>query len=100
MIQDAGLENNQTDITVVFEGSFGNYTEQQSNLTALSLARSNKSYIVHSVPSDTSITQLTDDVNTASQSAQYLFFTYLTENYYANFDSHWNDFINVITSTT
>jgi hypothetical protein len=100
MIQDDGLENTQTDITVVFEGSYANYTLQQSNLTALSLDRTQKSYIVHSLPVDTTLTQLTNEINTASLSAQYLFFSYLSQNYYGAFDSHWNDFISVITSTT
>jgi len=99
MIQDAGLENDQTDVTVVFEGPFSDYTVQQANLTTLSLDRSRKSYMIHSLPSDTSLKQLSDLVDTASQSAQYLFFTYLTLDYYSSFDSHWTDFISSITST-
>jgi hypothetical protein len=99
MIQDNGLENNQTDVTVVFEGPFSDYTAQTSNLTTLSLDRTRRSYIINSVPGDTTSKQLADDVDTASQTAQYLFFTYLAADYYSSFDSHWTDFIASITST-
>src|ERR1700759_3361955 len=88
IIPDTRLNDSTTDITVVFEGEYSSFQLQRATLAALPLDRSRYSYIVHSVPSTVSITDLSTVIAPASQHADFLYFTYVDQNPYESFGPH------------
>jgi spherulation-specific family 4 protein len=93
-----GLADPITDVTVVFEGPYSDLQTKSTSLAALSGKRSEYAYVVHSVPSGTSLSTLTSSVSDSSQHAGYLFYTDLSSNYYESFGSDWNSFIQLLVS--
>jgi hypothetical protein len=92
-VPDSQLNVNTTDITVVFEQSYGIFKQQQDSLQALAGDRSSRAYIIHSVPLATNLERLVDDL---VQHAQNIFLTDLTSNYYQGFGKDWSDFVKSI----
>jgi hypothetical protein len=95
---EAGLADPTTDVTVVFEGPYSDLQTQSTALAALSGNRSEYAYVVHSVPSGTSLATLTTSLSDSSQHAGYLFYTDLSSNYYESFGPDWSSFIQLLKS--
>lgn len=95
IIPDPEFNDPSTDITVVFENSYQNYSDLQPSLKSLDQDRSQYSYMVHSVPEDTNVGEFVDDI---SHEAEYLFLTERTKDFYSGFGSQWMEFINAIPS--
>ncbi|KAE9968422.1 hypothetical protein BLS_005870 [Venturia inaequalis] len=93
-IPDARYEDNNTDITVVFESSFDDYQNKKTALAALPDARQRYAYMVHS--SSLGKTSLHNFINDLSQHADWLFITNSGANYYEKFGSNWKDFVSAI----
>nr|OQO24450.1 hypothetical protein B0A51_10169 [Rachicladosporium sp. CCFEE 5018] len=93
VIPDSQLMQDSTDITVVFEQSWGNYSAQEPALKALSGDRSRYSYMMHSVPSSTNLGNLVDDM---SRHSSHLFVTNSDSDYYASFGSSWRSFTELV----
>ncbi|KAJ5618632.1 spherulin 4-like cell surface protein [Penicillium herquei] len=99
-IPDARYDQNTTDITVVFEQSYDYYETQVTALDALGTKnRTEYSYMLHSVPTMTnsSLKSFVDDI---SYRAEYLFMTTLNSSYYEAFDSHLEQFCDVVPTST
>jgi hypothetical protein len=92
-VPDTRFHDSSTDVTVVFEGSYADFQLQQAPLALLSDDRLHNGYILHSVPANISLANL---VNPASKSAEFLFLTSLTQNYYESFGPEWTNFIDVV----
>ena len=99
-IPDQRLTNSLTDVTVVFEESFNTYQSRQNALEALPANRSAYSYMVHSLPAGYGYSDLESYVNKLCDGAEFLFLTNLSQDYYANWGSSWNSFVNAITSAS
>lgn len=95
-IPDSGLETNSTDITIVFENAYEAYQTKQSALVSLSGGRSRYSYVVHSAPTSMSKSDLRDFVNKMSKTAEFLFVTDLSQDYYSSFGPDWQAFVDVV----
>lgn len=92
-IPDTRFVDPNTDVTVVFEGSYSEYLAQMAELASLAGDRSQYSYLLHSVPINKDLRKY---VGSMSQHAQFLFLTSLTEDYYESFGLHWDEVMDVI----
>jgi len=90
-VPDARLNDSNTDVTVVFEGSYSSLQLQQEELASLAQSRAQKSYVIHSVPQNIDIRDL---VRSLSQEAKSLFVTSLEIGYYESFGPSWKEFVN------
>lgn len=90
-IPDARLNDSNVDFTVVFEGTYSGLQLQQGQLASLTQSRTQKSYVIHSVPQNINIQDL---VRSLSQQAELLFVTSLEIGYYESFASSWKEFVN------
>jgi hypothetical protein len=93
-IPDARFNDSNTDITVVYEGSYSGYLDRQADITSLPGDRSQYSYLLHSVPVNN---ELRKSVYLMGQHAQFLFLTSLTEDYYESFGAYWERIVDVMT---
>lgn len=96
MVPDSRLVDSQTDITVVFEESYGEYNSRKASLETLPNNRAKYSYLVHSIPSQMTGEALGDFVRQLSQRAKYLYLTSNEKEYYQAFGSAWGPFIESI----
>lgn len=92
---DPRLDSPDTDMTVIFEGSYQYYQEREATLSSLPTDRTRYSYLIHSVPS-MGLHDLGDFVDSISLHAGALFVTDLDRNYYESFGSNWKKFIRVM----
>lgn len=91
-IVDSRLNDSNTDVTIVFEGAYSSFLDQQNNLTALNIDRTKKSYVIHGTPSwDAS--DLQGFIGAISKQSDWLFTTTLTQDYYESFGPDWNEFV-------
>ena len=92
---DSRLNNPDTDITVIFEGSYQYYQEREVNLSSLPENRLRYSYLIHSLPS-MGLRDLGNFVDSISMHAGALFVTDLDKDYYGSFGPNWEKFIRVM----
>ena len=93
-----GLVNSLTDITVVFESPYESFPEvAKENLSKLNGHRSAYSIIVYALSGSV---DLSSYVGTLCQSAQYLFVTDLTSDFYAKFSPNWSDFVSAVVASS
>lgn len=99
-IPDAGFTDANTDITVVFEGSYQAYQEQEAALTSLPPGRLQYSYVIHSMPTSMSEADLRNFAYTLSAQTGLFFLTDLSQDYYESFGPDWRGFIEVMPGST
>ena len=92
---DPRLDSPNTDITVIFEGSYQYYQEQEGTLSSLQENRLRSSYLIHSLPS-MGFRDLGSFVDSISMHAGIFFVTDLDKDYYESFGSNWEKFIRVM----
>jgi hypothetical protein len=92
-IPNAGFTDANTDITVVFEGSYQAYQEQEAALTSLPPGRLQYSYVIHSMPMSMSEADLRNFAYTLSAHTGLFFLTDLSQDYYESFGPDWRGFI-------
>lgn len=97
VIPDSRFNDTNTDTTVVFEEAYTKYQREQTSLDALHNHRSEKSYMVHSVPLMKK-EELRDWVDGLSRRAEFLFVTTNDADYYESFGTDWADFTGVVPS--
>jgi len=94
-IPDAGYNDTNTDITVVFEESYPAYQAKHASLESLPANRSAYSFMINSVPI-MDVDNLRQFVDKLSQLAEFLFITSNTEDFYESFGRQWDNFTSVI----
>jgi hypothetical protein len=87
-----------TDYSVVFEGSYKEYNERQSSLTALPLDRKRYSFVVHSIPENLSRADIKKFAAKASRKSDLLSLIDLDANFYERFSTNWATYVDVIPS--
>jgi len=87
-----------TDFSVVFEGSYNDFNEQYSSLITLPLDRNRYSFIIHSIPEDTSKRDIKKLASRVSQHSDLFSLIDLKENFYERFSPNWPSFIDVMPS--
>jgi hypothetical protein len=95
-IPDPGFSDANTDITVVFEGSYQAYQEQE----VLPPSRLQYSYVIHSMPVSMSETDLRNFAYTLSAQTGLFFLTDLSQDYYESFGPDWRGFIEAMPGST
>ncbi|KAK5080765.1 hypothetical protein LTR05_008470 [Lithohypha guttulata] len=94
-ITDPRLQDDSTDLTVVFENSYDQYKKQESVLSSLPEDRSRYAYLIHSI-STISGRNLKRFVQSISKHAEALFLTSLQEDYYEAFGSQWKEVVQAV----
>ncbi|PVH75792.1 hypothetical protein DL98DRAFT_574803 [Cadophora sp. DSE1049] len=92
VVPDERFNDTNTDITVVFEQSYPVYIGLVDSLSALPGDRSQYSYMINSVPS-TVETNMKRFLSEISESAEFLFVTDNTEDFYESFGAGWDGFV-------
>jgi hypothetical protein len=94
VVPDSRFASANTDITVVFEESWQVWQARNASVASLPRARHAYSLMLNSVPVDTmSNATLGGLLNNMSSTAEYLFVTSKTENFYESFQPDWLRFV-------
>jgi hypothetical protein len=91
VIPDPAYDDTNLDITVVFEGNYTLWGYRDVNVTDLPHHRSNYSVMINSIPTMDNTT-FTSFVDSISRSAEYIFLTNSTQNFYESFSRDWQQF--------
>jgi len=98
VVPSANLTNSLVDVTIVYEGTYGNLEDKvdmRKRLTKMSGDRANYGMVVHSLPKETGRGGLRRLINSVKQNVQYMLITTLDEEYEKGLGPRWSELLSL-----
>jgi hypothetical protein len=98
VVPSTNLTNSLVDVTVVYEGTYGNLEDKvdmKKRLKKMPGDRGNYGMVVHSLPKETGRGGLRRLISSVKQNVQYMLITTLDEEYENGLGSRWSEFLSL-----